>query len=367
MNPFTVIYKRGFFCDRYAETEQLEANIDNGLNTFIHSPRRMGKTALIFHLFDELETKKQHDWLFIDLFATHNMEGLIRLLAEKVLEKYHSRNFYKGITSLLQGISPTLSISADGSPSLSLNLEETQHETTLNQLFAYLEKRKKKVVIAFDEFQEVATYPEKAEAILRTYIQKLKNVQFIFSGSSNHLLHEMFFSAKRPFYQSCEVLVLDKINRETYAAFISEMFSKYKKQIDEDAVDYILDYTDTYTYYTQVICNQLFYKTKQRLTKVQAFEIVNLYIENRKADYQALLNLLPDNQKKMAIAIACEEIVSSPTSVELLMKYKLPSASSTLLATNTLNKKEIIYRRSEGYVIYDVFFKRFLQKYYPLR
>ncbi|MBI9034719.1 MAG: ATP-binding protein [Bacteroidales bacterium] len=367
MNPFTVTYRKGYFCDRNIEVEQLKANVDNGLNTLVHSPRRMGKTALILHLFDELKNTKEYDCLFIDLFSTQNMEGLIRILAEKVLETYHSRNFLKGISSILKGLSPSLSVSADGTPSLSLNIEENQYETTLDHIFKYLEKRKKKVIVAFDEFQEVAEYPEKAEAILRTYIQQLRNVQFIFSGSSNHLLQEMFSSAQRPFYQSSEVLVLDKLKRVAYAEFITHMFIQNKKNVDDDALEYILDFTDSYTYYTQVICNQLFYKTKSKLSKAEAIVNTNLYIESRKADYQSLLNLLPDNQKRLAIAIANEEIVSSPTALEFLTKYKLPSASSSLLAINTLNKKEIVYKKSDGFVIYDVFFKRFLQRYYPLR
>jgi len=73
-----------------------------------------------------------------------------------------------------------------GTPHLSLNIGEGQINSSLEQLFNYLENRKKPVLVAFDEFQEVATYPEKAEAALRTIIQQLSNVHFIFSGSSMH-------------------------------------------------------------------------------------------------------------------------------------------------------------------------------------
>jgi hypothetical protein len=364
MNPFTLNYNSKYFCDRESELKQFTENVINGRNTLLHSPRRLGKSAVIHHFFHHLEKQGKAETLFIDLFATQNMEDLIKLFAEKILEKYHSKNFLTGITKLLKGISTTLSFSQDGTPSLSLNIQENQHESTLHGLFAYLEKRKKKVVVAFDEFQEIASYPEKAEAILRTHIQQLNNLIFIFSGSSNHLLKEMFYSAKRPFYQSCEVIVLDKIKRIKYAGFIKSLFEKGEKKIEKEAIDHLLDFSDVYTYYTQAICNQAYYQTNDKLTEKMAIEISKTYIQNRKADYQSLFSLLPKNHKKVVIAVARKEIVSEPTSIKFIMHNDLPSVSSTLQAVKALAEKEILYKTNEGYIIYDVFFKRFIRMYY---
>lgn len=364
MNPFTLTYHTDYFCDRQNEMIRLKENLANGLNTLVHSPRRLGKSALIRHLFHTLENKKEYDTIYIDLFATKNIEDLIRTFAESILEKYHKKSILTGIKELLKGITPTLSFSQDGTPSLSLSLKEGQVETSLGQLFKYLEDRNKRVIVAFDEFQEVANYPEKAEALLRSYIQKLSNVKFIFSGSSNHILQNMFYSAARPFYQSSEVLVLEKIDYDKYFQFIESCFLENSKQIEKEAIDHILDFTEIYTYYTQVICNQAFFRTDEKLKLDDAIEITTSYIENRKVDYMGIYNLLPDNHKKVVVAVAKEGIVQKPSSIEFLMKYKLPSSSSTIQSINALVTKEIIYRRPEGYVIYDVFFKRFLEKYF---
>jgi len=364
MNPFTLNYNPEYFCDRELELEALYENLLNGRNTLLHSPRRLGKSALIKHLFNSLEKQDKAETIFIDLFATQNMEGLIRVFAEKLLAKYHMKNLLLGIKKLLKGISPNLSFSPDGTPSLSLAISETQQASTLLELFNYLELRKKKVVVAFDEFQVISSYPEKAEALLRTHLQSLTNVQFIFSGSSNHLLQEMFFSAKRPFYQSVEVLVLGKIGRDAYSVFIKKLFTSFNKKVTEEAANHLLNFSDTYTYYTQAICNQAFSKTTDELTAEEAIQVTDLYIETRKEDYHNLLRLLPENQKKVAVAIANEELVSKPSSIEFIIKNKLPSVSSTSLALRALVSKELIYRTNEGYIIYDVFFKRFLQKYF---
>jgi len=364
MNPFTLQYDQKYFCDRKNELQQLNENLNNGRNTLLHSPRRLGKSALIKHLFNRLEKQKSYETIFIDLFATNDMESLIRVFAEKLLAKYHRKNFLKGVNSLLKGLSPNLSFSPDGTPKLGLSINETQQESTLSDLFQYLESRKKKVVVAFDEFQEIANYPEKAEAILRTHIQELNNVRFIFSGSSNHLLQQMFFSAKRPFYQSVDVLVLEKINHSTYFNFIKKLFEAFNKKVSAEAVSHLLNFSDDYTYYTQAISNQAFSKTEENLSFEEAIKITATYIENRKVDYQNLMRLLPENQKKVVVAVANEEIVNKPSSIDFIINNKLPSVSSTNQAIKALEDKEIVYKSTEGYTVYDVFFKRFLQMYY---
>lgn len=364
MNPFSTNYNPNYFCNRLQEIDQLKSNIDNGLNTLLHSPRRLGKTALIFHLFHQLEKSKTADTIYIDLFASNSMEDLIRLLADKILKKYHKLNLVKGVSSILKGLMATISFSNDGTPQLSLNIKENQYKQSLEQLFSFLEQQKRKVVIAFDEFQEVGSYPEKAEAELRSHLQYLKNTKFIFSGSSSHLLQEMFQSPKRPFYQSTETIVLSKIKFETYASFIKNCFKNFNKEAEIEASHKILEFTQSYTYYTQVIANHCFAKTDKKLTKPIVTNIIEEYLESRKLDYYNLYSLLSANQKKLVAAIAKEELVKQPTSMEFLIKHQLPSVSSTSQAVNSLVQKEIIYKSGTGYFVYDVFFMRFLQKWY---
>lgn len=364
MNPFTLTYDPRYFCNRKKEISCLRNNALNGLNTLVHSPRRLGKTALILQLFNLLEKEKKTETLFIDLFATQNLNDLIRVFGESLLKKYHKRNLVAGVKRLFKGLYASITFSPDGSPQLNLGLSNSQQENSLYQLFDYIEKRKKPVLIAFDEFQEISSYPEKAEAVLRTYIQQTKNTNFIFSGSSGHILQSMFFSARQPFYQSTESLIVDKIDTKEYIAFIKHCFEEYNKTITDEAVAYLLEFSDVHTYYTQVVCNQAFYKTDKKLERPVSIEICKNYIENRKQDYYNILNLLPDNQKKLVLAVAKEGEVLQPTAVDFLMKYKLPSSSSVAQALNALEDKEIVYKSGKAYKVYDVFFRRFLEMYY---
>jgi len=82
-----------------------------------------------------------------------------------------------------------------------------RHCFQLDEIFHYLAVSDKPCIVAIDEFQQVAQYPEKnAEALLRTYVQHCNKAHFIFAGSQRYLMGEMFISPARPFYQSVSIL-----------------------------------------------------------------------------------------------------------------------------------------------------------------
>ena len=81
-------------------------------------------------------------------------------------------------------------------PTFSLELGDIDRpEYTLDEIFVYLAKADKPCIIAIDEFQQIAKYPEKnIEALLRTHIQKINNCHFIFAGSERHMMQNLFVS-----------------------------------------------------------------------------------------------------------------------------------------------------------------------------
>src|SRR5690606_30394326 len=138
-------------------------------------------------------------------------------------------------------------------------MSKSEIPKTIQQVFQFLDKQNVKVIIAIDEFQQILEYPEKnTEAILRTYIQALKNVHFIFAGSNQKMMYEIFQNAKRPFYASCSNLTLGYISEKDYREFIQKIFREKKRKISVEAIDFILHWTCRHTYYTQLLCNRMY-------------------------------------------------------------------------------------------------------------
>ncbi len=87
INPFPITAYRGpdYFCDRGKETAQLREALMNGRNTTLFSPRRMGKTGLIHHLFALLKHEKCQT-IYVDIFGTEDLNGFINRLANAALQ-----------------------------------------------------------------------------------------------------------------------------------------------------------------------------------------------------------------------------------------------------------------------------------------
>lgn len=372
LSPFLIsgYISKEYFCDRESELEILKKNTLNGVNTTLISPRRLGKTGLIFHLFDSLKNEKDIKTIYVDIYSSLNIEDFIRLLAEAILEKFPEKtSFGKKFLTLIKGFRPRFTFdSISGAPQIEFNYQsQNDKEFTLKQLLLFLDKQETKIIIAIDEFQQIVNYPEKnIEAILRTYIQQLKNINFIFSGSQAHILAEIFLSSKRPFFSSTLFINLDKIERSKYKEFIQYHFSQGDKLISEECIDYILDWTKGYTFYTQSLCNKV-YTNKKIDLEIIKLESIGLIKEKEPSFFQ-YRNLLTPNQWKFLIALAKEEEIEQIYSNDFLKKYNLGTPSSAKRIVSSLLEREMILERNtkEGssFTVYDVFLMRWLQLTY---
>lgn len=370
-NPFLTSGYSGpaYFCDRQKETAQLLSNIKNNINSTLFAIRRLGKTGLIRHVFEHFSKSKKTACIYIDIFATTSLKEFINQFATAIYSRFPEK---KGIGQkffeIIRLLRPVVSYDPlTGSPEVSLDLgQPKQYEKTIQQLFAFLDSQPVKVIIAIDEFQQILTYPEKnTEALLRTYIQPLKNTSFIFCGSNQRMMNEIFNSAKRPFYASCSNLRLDFISTTEYTRFIEMQFSRYKRKISAESIEFILDFTQKHTFYTQTVCNQLFATDSNQITTETAHAIcAEILAQNENTFYQ-YRSLLTAAQWELLTAIAKEEKVKRPHSAEFIKKYRLGTSSLITRGIESLLAKEIIYYdtgiQEPYYAVYDKFLMRWLQ------
>ena len=97
-NPFIYEGYEGpdYFCDRTEETENIISHLQNGRNTTLVSPRKIGKTGLIWHTFNRIrQENKDAVCIYTDIFHTQNQQHKKALdgLKEKDLV-YHTANGY---------------------------------------------------------------------------------------------------------------------------------------------------------------------------------------------------------------------------------------------------------------------------------
>ncbi len=370
-NPFILEpYKnKELFCDRKAETEQIIDYLNNGRNITLISPRRLGKTGLIYRIFEEIgERQKDTDTFYLDISSSQSLEDFIKLLAESVARVLKQQNKISSFFKALGGLRPLISYDAlTGAPEISITYRNDNDKAlTLKGIFEYLERYDKKVVLAIDEFQQIREYEAvNMEALLRTYIQPLHNVRLIFCGSKKHTMTDIFSNAKMPFYESTTFVPLGKLEVPVYEKFITNLFRTNGKTIDQESVRHIIDWTRDHTFYTQMLCNEVFLRSAASITTADILEAERRIIDSNRDRFLELQRLLTAAQWKLLKAIAKEGSIQHPTSSSFIQKYRLGSGAAVSKNIKSLVEKELILVDNDGgkesYCVYNVFLSRYLE------
>ena len=368
-NPFVFQGYEGpeYFCDRVKETENLISTLKNGRNITIISPRKIGKTGLINHAFYQIKMEnKDAICIYIDIFSTKNLQEFVELLCKTVIEEALERekSFANKVLDFFKVLRPTISPDLmTGMPTVSVSVVPAQTEYTLKSVFSHLNGLNKPVYVAIDEFQQITEYPETGtEALLRSYIQFVHHVNFIFSGSKKHLMEEMFCAPNRPFYQSTQLMNLEPLQEEAYYDFARKFFEAKKGSFSQQVFHDIYQRFDGYTWYLQAILNRLYEQGKKVETDKQAVEAILFHVNALAPHYQMLTSFLTDNQLSLLKAIARADLVEQPLSNEFIKRFELPSTSSVKSALSVLVDKDLVYQASKGYIVYDRFLGLWLKR-----
>ena len=368
-NPFLVYGYEGphYFCDREEETRKLVSALENGRNVTLAAPRRIGKTGLIHNVFHQVRNSGDDIiCIYVDIFPTRCLADFVHLLGKAVFEAVQSQGerLLSKVMTLLGSCRPAISIDPlTGSPNFSIDIAPSMEEKTLSDIFDCLEKSDTPVYIAIDEFQQVAYYPESGtEAMLRSRIQFMHNVHFIFSGSQQHLIYEMFLSAKRPFYNSTQIMTLTTIPLESYYKFAESLFAEGGRTIDETQFKFIYDSFEGHTWYVQTILNRLYESGGDVTEREQVTDAIRTIVRENTMVYQSTIAMLPDKQLQVLKALAKEGKTATPNKGSFIQKYSLKAASSVSSALTSLVDKELVYRSQEGYSVYDRFMEIWLRE-----
>lgn len=362
INPFVVSDKipPQYFCDRVEESKQLEKALCNQMNVVLTSSRRMGKTSLVDFVFDKPEIRDNYITISIDILHTTTFREFILAFGTAVFDCVAARSekWRKQFVTFLKSLSASFGYDATSNlPTFDIKIGDVQQpEYTLQEIFKYLESINKRCLIVIDEFQQITYYPEKnVEALMRTHIQKMSNSNFVFSGSQRRLMEEMFFSSKRPFYQSAKSIRLEPIDKDIYMDFAIKNFKESGKKIDKEAFSHIYDTFQGVTLYIQRILKDAYAETQKGETcDVETSKrLIEEYIDENDSRLRERLAFITETQKELLYAVHEARQASGITSMEFTKKYRLRSPSSSQSAALKLLEYDMITRKEKFYSISD--------------
>lgn len=368
-NPFVTNGYAGaaYFCDRVQETAVIRELLLNENNIALISPRRLGKTDLIWHVFDDKEIRRTHYCFVVDMYATKNLSDFVNMLGKAVMDELRpkGKKAWEKFMTIVSSLRSEISFDMNGIPSWSIGVGSIQNPSvTLDEIFTYLNQADKPCLVAIDEFQQITRYEDKTvEATIRTYVQRCTNAHFIFSGSQRHMMNGMFTSPSRPFYQAVSIINLQPLNLEVYTDFCVGMFEAAGKHLDRAVVASLYERFEGVTSYMHRILNVLYSRTEKGSTCMipMVDEALDFILRLSSDTYESLYYQMPEKQRMMFLAIAREGKASAVTSGKFINKHKLVSASSANSALKGLLEKDFITVDKNVYSLYDQFFALWLR------
>lgn len=368
------IIEDDFFVNRNQEIEYIKANIQSRINLTIISPRRWGKSSLVYKIARDLDTEnKEIRFCFIDLFNTRSEQEFYEYFATEVLKASYSKwderienakNFFKQLIPKFSfGIDPNeqFSVSFDWE-SVAKNPQE------ILDLPEVISKAKNiQLVICLDEFQNLSFFddPLDFQKKARSAWQKHQNCSYILYGSKRHMMAELFENNSMPFYKFGEIMFLSKINNGHWQEYIQEKFKQSKKQISKEFAGILAQKVENHSYFVQQLANAVWIETDKKCTLNDIEEGLNKLLLQYELFFNREIDSLTNLQLNILKAIAMDEAELS--SKKTIKKYNLSSSASVNRSKEALVQKEIIDIFNKEIEFLDPLFKIWIQKSYTKR
>jgi len=356
-NPFKFgsIVEGPYFTNRTNEIARVKSIIESSNHLILISPRRFGKSSLVFKVIAQLNRPV----ITLDLQLITSVEDLANQLLKRIYRVYP----YEKIRQFVQRfrIIPTVSINPVTNEVDIAFQPASSHMPVLEDVLNLIEKlsnEKKRAIVVLDEFQEALQIDSKLASQLRSVIQHHQHINYIFLGSQESLIRNIFEKKKSPFYHFGMLLQLGKINRNDFEAFLAVGFSNVT-QNKELVSRSILDFSECHPYYTQQLAfiaweilsqnNQVGDPTEQAVD-----ELVRIH----DMDYERIWNAFNKTDKKLLIGLTLSN--QTPLSEAFYRRFSLGAPSTVYSSLKRLMLNGYIIKTDSRYRMDDPFFKRWI-------
>lgn len=355
------------FCNRKTEAKELLSDIMSGQNVIIYSPRRYGKTSLIKEVLRKA-AKEGTACIYVDLYPVLNESDFVRVYATAITQALSGRieKTIDNLKNIFKSLRPKIVINSKGEAEIGIetvSADEAHIEDAAESVKRYAEKNNVRVVVVFDEFQQIAEFPtDRMEKQLRGIVQSHgKKVSYFFMGRKKHMIYEMFSNPGRPFYRVGRHFPLEKIRRNELVDFVISRFKCSGTEIPEDMAGLIVDTAECHPYYVQHLASSVWRIKGKNLTSTTVDAAVDLTLQEERNAFQNIWDEMTLNQRKTLRLISRQGASNKIYSKAVLSKYDL-SEASLQRTLKSLLEKDIIDKTEGRYEISDIFFKLWICK-----
>ena len=359
------------FTDRKLETSQLITNFKSLTNTIIISPRRLGKSSLVYRAAGmAIEKSAKLRFCFLDLYNVRSEEEFFNLLAHQILAATNSRidEIIVAAKKFMSKISPRITFSTGNDIKFNLSFSWKDAHIHTDEILEMADKialeKKIRLIICIDEFQNIADFSDSLllQKKLRSHWQLQRNVAYCLYGSKRNMLMHVFNSSSMPFYKFGDILYLQKISENDWADFIMKRFSDTGKMISIDDAKSIAVFTECHSYYVQQLAQQVWLRTKKVCNDKIVTEAFDSLVLQMSFLFQNLTDELSNTQINFLEALIAG--VSNFSSRQTLDEFRLGTSANITKIRNALMNREILDNYNGRVELLDPLYHQWLKRYY---
>ena len=358
------------FIGRERETKRLLDNFKGGINVILMSPRRLGKTSLVKHVCNKLDNKDIIT-VYLDIFGCKSEYDFYNKLTAEVLKQTASKHelWFEEAKEFLYRLTPKISFSPEPNSDFSISLGITPKTHTPEEVLQMAEtiaiKRKKRIVICIDEFQQIGEMAnsKQIQARLRTVWQHQKHVSYCLFGSKHHLMSTIFLHRSMPFFQFGDTISLNKIATEDWVEYIVSHFADGKRTISHALAEEICKFTENYSAYVQQLAWLVFTLKEEgeTVTENDVKQAENDLLATNDILFMQMIEPLSEFQLNFLRAIA-SGIKKDFGLSEVREEYNLGSYSNITRLKTALLERDLIEKKETELVITDPIFAKWLKR-----
>jgi uncharacterized protein len=268
---------------RGADVREIASTLAGGSSVILAGARRTGKTSVCDAVLGRLERRGYYT-VSIDLFRIATTAEFAESLVAATLSNrsalrralHQTRRAGRFVADALQTSAVLKSKAQLGeeleiafSPGLAARDPVRYLDYALALPARIAAADRKEVIVFFDEFQEIASPqqpygdPDRLTKRMRAIFQRSTGVSYLFAGSLEHLMRDLFTPSQRALHQFGGFHDLRPIDRETWEAGLAERFAADDCILEPGALSRIVDYGELHPRTTMLIAQ------KSHLTSIE--------------------------------------------------------------------------------------------------
>ena len=368
---FGRLAKENNFTDRKEETAHLVTNFKSLINTILISPRRWGKSSLVFKAAT-IAMQEDGDLRIcrVDLFNVRSEEQFYTALAQSIIKSTATKweEAVANATRFLSRFVPKLSFGGDPTSELTVELNMEELRRSPDEILDLAEKiaveKKLRIVVCIDEFQNIASFDDSLafQKKLRSHFQQHENVAYCLYGSKRHMMLEVFTDYSMPFYKFGDIMFLEKIKTPDWVEFIKSTFERTGKAINDDVCEEIVARVQNHPYYVQQLAQQVWLRTDKIATFDDVEEAHSAITAQLSLMFDTMTQTLTNQQMCLLRAMSAGE--KNLSSRAVMEKYKLSSPMVIARARKALVEKDILDHTAGVYSFQDPIYAYWLKHQY---